>query len=49
MSTVSDRTRLGLEILGAGAALGIWCDVLLRAVPWGLNALLCTAGFVAAG
>jgi hypothetical protein len=48
MSTVSDRTRLGLEILGAGAALGIWCDVLLRAVPWGLNALLCTAGFVAA-
>src|SRR5947208_1000841 len=48
MSAVSGRTRLGLEILGAGAALGIWGDVLLRAVPWGLNALLCTAGLVAA-
>ena len=48
MSTVSDRTRLGLEILGAGAALGIWGDVLLRAVPWGLNALICTAGLVGA-
>src|SRR5207253_1959738 len=34
--------------IGAGAALGIWGDVLLRAVPWGLNALLCTAGLVAA-
>src|SRR5207247_8685627 len=40
MSAISGRTRLGLEILGAGAALGIWGDVLLRAVPWGLNALL---------
>jgi len=48
MSAVSGRTRLGLEILGAGAALGIWGDVLLRAVPWGLNALLCTAGLVTA-
>jgi hypothetical protein len=48
MSAISGRTRLGLEILGAGAALGIWGDVLLRAVPWGLNALLCTAGLVAA-
>jgi hypothetical protein len=48
MSAVSGKTRLGLEILGAGAALGIAGDALLRAVPWGLNALLCTTGLVAA-
>src|SRR5436309_756968 len=48
MSAISGRTRLGLEILGAGAALGIWGDVLLRAEPWGLNALLCTTGLVGA-
>jgi len=48
MSAVSGRTRLGLEILGAGAALGLAGDTLLRAVPWGLNALLCTAGLVTA-
>src|SRR2546426_10269064 len=48
MSAVSGRTRLGLEILGAGAALGVAGDALLRAVPWGLNALLCTTGLVAA-
>jgi uncharacterized protein DUF4153 len=48
MSAVSSKTRLGLEILGAGAALGVAGDALLRAVPWGLNALLCTTGLVAA-
>ena len=48
MSAVSGRTRLGLEILGAGAALGLAGDTLLRAVPWGLNALICTAGLVGA-
>jgi len=48
MSAVSQRTRLGLEILGAGAGLGIAGDALLRAVPWGLNAMLCTTGLVAA-
>jgi len=48
MSAVSGRTRLGLEILGAGAVLGIAGDGLLRAVPWGLNALLCATGFVTA-
>jgi hypothetical protein len=47
-ATVSDRTRLGLEILGAGAALGVAGDALLRALPWGLNALLCAIGLVAA-
>jgi hypothetical protein len=47
MSPVSDRTRLGLEILAGGVALGVMGDGLLRAVPWGLNAFLCTAGLVA--
>jgi len=48
MSVVSRRTRLGLEILAAGAGLGIAGDGLLRAVPWGLNALLCATGLVTA-
>jgi hypothetical protein len=48
MSAVSDKTRLGLEILGAGAALGLAGDALLRAMPWGLNAFLCTTGLVTA-
>jgi len=48
MSAISDRTRLGLEILGAGVVLGITGDGLLRATPWGLNALLCTTGLVTA-
>ena len=48
MSTVSQKTRLGLEILAAGAGLGVAGDTLLRAVPWGLNALLCTTGLVTA-
>ncbi len=48
MSAVSGKTRLGLEILAAGAGLGVASDALLRAVPWGLNALLCTTGLVAA-
>ena len=48
MSAVSPRTRLGLEILAAGAGVGVAGDALLRAVPWGLNALLCTTGLVAA-
>ena len=47
-TTLSDRTRLGLEILGAGAALGVVGDALLRSVSWGLNALLCAIGFVTA-
>jgi uncharacterized protein DUF4153 len=48
MSALSEKTRLGLEILTAGAALGIAADALLRATPWGLNAFLCTAGLVTA-
>ena len=48
MSAVSGKTRLGLEILAAGAGLGVAGDALLRAMPWGLNALLCTTGLVTA-
>jgi len=48
MSAVSGRTRLGLEILAAGAALGLAGDGLMRVVPWGLNALLCATGLVTA-
>jgi len=48
MNAMSEKTRLGLEILGAATVLGVSGDLLLRAMPWGLNALLCTAGLVAA-
>src|SRR3989442_918342 len=48
MNAMSEKTRLGLEILGAATVLGVSGDPLLRATPWGLNALLCTAGLVAA-
>src|SRR3989475_11239689 len=48
MSALSGKTRLGLEILGAAAALAIAGDTLLRATPWGLNAFVCSAGLVAA-
>lgn len=49
MSTVSERTRLALAVLGAAIALGVAGDVLLRATPWGLNVLLCTTALVALG
>ena len=48
MSTVSERTRLGLHILGVAAVMGALGDALLRAVPWGLNAFVCCAALVAA-
>jgi len=49
MNAVSARTRLGLEILAGALLLGITGDALLRAMPWGLNALLCAVAFVAVG
>jgi len=49
MSVVSERTRLGLDILAAATLAGIVGDALLRAVPWGLNAFVCTAALVAGG
>src|SRR2546428_488610 len=48
MSALSEKTRLGLEILGPAAPLPIAGDTLLRATPWGLNAFVCTATLVAA-
>jgi predicted transporter len=46
---IAARTKLGLETLAAGLALGIAGDTLLRAMPWGLNVTLCAAALVAAG
>ncbi len=46
---IDQRTRLSLEVLGAGAAGGLLGDALLRAMPWGLNVTLCTTALVAAG
>ena len=49
MTSVSRTTKLGLETLAGAALLGIAGDVLLRALPWGLNAFVCTAALVAVG
>jgi hypothetical protein len=43
------RTRLGIEIAVAGVAGGIAGDTLLRAMPWGLNVAIGTAGLVGTG
>src|SRR5215208_6354309 len=40
VSTVGERTRLGLGVLGVALALGGLGDVLLRATPWGINFLI---------
>ena len=45
---LDDRTTVGLRIVGTGAVLGVAADLLLRATPWGLNALLCVAALVGA-
>ncbi len=45
---MSERTKLGLEILEAAVLLGILGDVMLRATPWGLNVLLFVLALVAA-
>ncbi len=47
--TLTQRTKLGLEIAGVGAIAGILGDTLLRAMPWGLNATICTAVLVGGG
>src|SRR5204863_182852 len=48
MSAMSERTRLGLDILGAATLAGVLGDALLRAAPWGLNAFLCIVVLIAA-
>ena len=47
--TLSARTKLGIEIVAFGAAGGVIGDALLRAMPWGLNVAIGTAGLVGAG
>jgi len=46
---ISARTKLGLETLAAGVALGVTGDTLLRAMPWGLNVTLSAVALIAAG
>ena len=46
---MSDRTRVGLGILGAAAALGVLGDLLLRETPWGLNWALWAAALILLG
>lgn len=48
-AALTQRTRLGLEIAGAGIVAGIIGDTLLRAVPWGLNMTLGAAALVGTG
>jgi hypothetical protein len=45
---MNERTRTGLEILQASALVGVLGNLLLRQTPWGLNAFLFVAAFVAA-
>lgn len=45
---VSPRTRQGLAVAGAAAALGTLGDALLRPLPWGLNLTLWSAALIAA-
>ncbi|HZH92210.1 MAG TPA: DUF4173 domain-containing protein [Pyrinomonadaceae bacterium] len=45
---MSNRTKLGLNILGAALLLGVLGDALLRETPWGLNVFLWTGALVAA-
>ncbi len=45
---MSERTKLGLEVLEAAVLLGVLGDVMLRATPWGLNVLLFILALVAA-
>jgi hypothetical protein len=40
MGAMSDRTRLGLGLLGAAFVLGVLGDELLRATPLGINLFL---------
>jgi len=42
---MSQRTKIGLEILQVAVGLGILGDVLLRQTPWGLNVLVFNLAF----
>ncbi|HEX8423224.1 MAG TPA: DUF4153 domain-containing protein, partial [Pyrinomonadaceae bacterium] len=45
---MSNRTKLGLNILEAALLLGVLGDALLRETPWGVNVLLWTGALAAA-
>ncbi|HEX8127871.1 MAG TPA: DUF4173 domain-containing protein, partial [Pyrinomonadaceae bacterium] len=45
---MSNRTKLGLNILAAALLLGVLGDALLRETPWGLNVFLWAGALVAA-
>src|SRR5215216_7755203 len=45
---MNERTKTGLEILEVSALVGVVGNILLRQTPWGLNAFLFVAVFVAA-
>jgi hypothetical protein len=45
---MTERTRLGLDVLCAGLLLGVLGDALLRESPWGLNVLLWVGALVLA-
>lgn len=45
---MSNRTKLGLNVLAAAVLLGVLGDALLRQTPWGLNVFLWTGALVAA-
>ena len=45
---MNERTKTGLEILQAATLIGVLGNILLRQTPWGLNAFLFVATFVAA-
>jgi len=45
---MNERTKKGLDCLEAALVLGLLADLLLRAVPWGINVLLWAGALVAA-
>ena len=42
---MNNRTKTGLEILQVAVVIGVLGDILLRAMPWGLNVALFNAAF----
>jgi len=49
MTLTSTQARLPLTVLGLALPVGILGDLLLRAMPWGINLTLITVALVAAG
>jgi hypothetical protein len=45
---MNERTKKGLDCLEAALVLGLLADLLLRAVPWGINVLLWAGALAAA-